>query len=348
MSTIYITEQDVSFQIQHQYLKVFHQQNQRISIPIRNLSQFIIFGNIRLPKEVIKLVTSHQIPVLYLTQTGEYLGRLENPSQLQAKYLTYQRRRARDIEFNRATAESIIWAKLHNQHTVLQNWTRHYANHTTQRALNYLMLLMDNLPVASGIDQLHEYSQEADNIYYCAVASLISFYNQCPPITAKRISGLINLGNQLLHQYIYTLLNTVGLDPNYPILHRDIHQELPLAWDFTAEFRAPIVDDLVLNFVRNSTNTNGNGNGNGKSHSQKLLQKFLQHWEGKLRTFVLHPYAGEVSYRQCLDLQVREYLASLLGDVEFYRPLALKFHPANSDFINTIKPPTIPLKLVKR
>lgn len=42
MSTIYITEQDVSFQIQHQYLKVFHQQNQRISIPIRNLSQFII------------------------------------------------------------------------------------------------------------------------------------------------------------------------------------------------------------------------------------------------------------------------------------------------------------------
>nr|WP_322657140.1 CRISPR-associated endonuclease Cas1 [Dendronalium sp. ChiSLP03b]MDZ8203468.1 CRISPR-associated endonuclease Cas1 [Dendronalium sp. ChiSLP03b] len=342
MSTIYITEHDVSFQIQHHYLKVFHQQNQRICIPIRNLSQFIIFGNINLPKEVIQIVHSHQIPVLYLTQTGEYLGRLENPSKLQAKYLTYQRRRARDTEFNRATAESIIWAKLHNQHTFLQSWTRHHANHTIQQALNYLTLLMDNLAVAPGVEELQEYSEEADNIYYYAVASLLSFYNGSPHTTAKRISGLINLGNQLLHQYIYTLLNTAGLDPNYAILHRD--GDLPLAWDFTAEFRAPIVDDLVLNFVRNLTNTNGNG----KSNSHNLLQKFLQHWEAKLRTFVLHPYAGEVSYRQCLDLQVREYLAYLLGDVEFYRPLALKFNPAHSDFTNTIKPQTVPLKLVKR
>ncbi|AFY43440.1 CRISPR-associated endonuclease Cas1 [Nostoc sp. PCC 7107] len=346
MSTIYITEQDVTFQIQHQYLKVFYQQTQRICIPIRNLSQFIIFGNINLPKEVIQIVRSHNIPVLYLTQTGEYLGRLENPSQRQAKYLTYQHRRAQDKEFNRATAESIIWAKLHNQHTFLQNWTRHYTNYIIQRALNYLTLLMDNLSVAPGIEELHEYSEEADNIYYCALTALLSFYNGSPYINSKRISGLIDLGNQLLHQYIYTLLNTVGLDPNYAILHRNNHNELPLAWDFTAEFRTLMVDDLVLNFIRNLANTNGNGN--GKSHSHKLLQKFLQHWEGKLRTFVLHPYAGEISYRQCLDLQVREYLASLLGDVEFYRPLALKFHPANSDFTNTIKPQTVPLKLVKR
>ncbi|AFY33123.1 CRISPR-associated endonuclease Cas1 [Calothrix sp. PCC 7507] len=346
MSTIYITEQDVSFQIQHHYLKVFHQQNQRISIPIRNISQFIIFGNISLPKEVIKIIHSHHIPILYLTQTGEYLGRLENPSQLPAKYLTYQRRRARDNEFNRATAESIIWAKLHNQHTFLQSWTRHYTDYTIQRALNYLTLLMDNLPLAPRIAELQEYSKEADNIYYCAVASLFSFHNGSSFTNAKRTSGLINLGNQLLHQYIYTLLNTAGLNPNYAILHRDGHHELPLAWDFTAEFHAPIVDDMVLNFVRNLTNTNGNGN--GKSHSHKLLQNFLQHWEARLRTFILHPYAGEISYRQCLDLQVREYLASLLGDVEFYRPLALKFRPTNSNFANTIKPQTVPLKLVKR
>ncbi|MDZ8054601.1 MAG: CRISPR-associated endonuclease Cas1 [Aulosira sp. ZfuVER01] len=342
MSTIYLTEKDVSFQIQHHYLKVFHQQQQRICIPIRNLSQFIIFGNINLPKEVIQIIRQHRIPTLYLTQTGEYLGRLENPSQLQAKYLTYQRRRARDTEFNRATAESIIWAKLHNQHTFLQNWTHHHANYTTQRALNYLTLLMDNLPVAPGIEELQEYSEEADNIYYCAVTSLLSFYNGSPLTTTKRISGLINLGNQLLHQYIYTLLNTAGLNPDYAILHHNNHYELPLAWDFTAEFSAPIVDDLVLNFVRNLSHSNGNG----KSHS--ILQKFLQHWEGKLRTFVLHPYAGEVSYRQCLDLQVREYLASLLGDIEFYRPLALKFRPANADFTNTNKAQTVPLKLVKR
>lgn len=52
--------------MKHHYLKVFHQQNQRICLPIRNLSQFIIFGNISLPKQVIQIAYSHQIPVLYL------------------------------------------------------------------------------------------------------------------------------------------------------------------------------------------------------------------------------------------------------------------------------------------
>jgi CRISP-associated protein Cas1 len=349
MSTIYITESDVSYQVQHQYFKVFHQEKQRICIPIRNISQFFIFGNIHLPKKVIQTIYCHQIPALYLTQQGEPLGRLENPSKLRPKYLTHQCRRARDTEFNRATAESIVWAKLHNQHTFLQSWTQYHANHTTQRALNYLKLMIDNLPSSGSIDELQECSEEADNIYYCAVASLLSFYNNgCPRATLKHITGLQNLGNTLLHQYIYTFLNTAGLHPDYAILHHSSCHELPLAWDFAAEFRAPIVDDLVLNFARNLTSlkSNGNGNGNGKK-TDTLLQQFLQCWEGKLRTFVLHPYAGEVSYRQCIDLQVREYIASLLGDVEYYRPLALKFHPNHSTSTNIVRPQKTALTLVK-
>lgn len=121
------------------------------------------------------------------------------------------------------------------------------------------------------------------------------------------------MGYQLLHKYIYTLLNTAELHPDYPILHRDKHHKLPLAWDLSAEFRAPIVDDLVFNFARNFPHSNGNGN-----QPQALIQSFLKHWEAKLRTFVLHPYAGEVSFRQYIDLQVREYLACLLGDVEYF------------------------------
>lgn len=332
MSTIYLTEQDVVVEVRHNYLKVFYQNQQRISLPIRNVSQFIIFGNIHLSKEVIITIHSHQIPVLYLTAQGEYLGRLENPSKSQPKYLTYQRRNARNAEFKRAIAETMIWANLHNQHVFLQGWTRYHANYATERALNYLTLLMDNLSLANSLYELYEYSEEADNAYHYAVASLLNFYNPHSHANAKQISRFLDLGYQLLHQYIYTLINTAELHPNYGILYSKSHYELPLAWDFAAEFRAPIVDDLVLNFSRNLANLNGNGN----KRSLSLLQSFLQHWEAKLGTFVLHPYAGEVSYRQCMDLQVREYLACLLGDIEFYRPLALKFHPNHPHIDETL------------
>lgn len=334
MSSIYLTEQNALVKYQHNYFKVLLNDKQCICIHARNVSQFAIFANIDLPREAIQGIRLHQIPVIYFTPEGEYLGRLENTSQLQAKYLSYQLRRVRNLDCNRATAESIIWAELHNKHTFLQNWSRYHASEATQRALNYMTLLMDNLAIAKSLNDLREYREEADNVYNYAIAALINFYNPCSRTTAKRVSKLLNLGNQLLHQYIYTCLITAGLHPNYAILHRGSDKELPLAWDFTAEFSAPIVDDLVLNFSRNMTSLNGNGNGNGKSKPRTLIQHFLQQWERKLRTFVLHPIAGEVTYRQCIDLQVREYLGSVLGDVEYYRPLALKFHPNHPNFTN--------------
>ena len=324
MPTIYITEDNASITKRNQRLQVFHQQQECVSIPIRQVSQIIIFGNLHLPGDIIKTLRLHHIPIAFFTPEGECLGRVENTSGQQYKYLPYQRQNSRNFEFNRATAESIIWAKLHNQHTFLQTWTRNYENHITQRALDYLMLLMDNLSIAANLEQLCEYSEEANRVYYRAITSLFAFYGGYAH--KKHINQLLQLGYQLLHQYIYTLLETTGLHPDYAILHRDVDYELPLAWDFTAEFSAPIIDDLVLNFARNLHHTNGNGNGNGKK-SRTILQRFLQHWEAKLRTFVLHPYAGEVSFRQCMDLQVKEYLSCLLGDVQYYRPLAFKSHP---------------------
>ncbi|RUT03859.1 hypothetical protein DSM106972_047730 [Dulcicalothrix desertica PCC 7102] len=304
------------------------------TIRIRNISQFIIFGAIKLPKDVMQIIRLNQIPVLYLTENLDFLGRVENPSSLQTKYLTHQRQRLHDFEFNHGTAESITWAKLHNQYTFLQSWTPHRVDYTIKQALDYLKLLMDNLPAALSIHELREYMEEADKIYYCAVASIISFYNPCTQTTLQQINQLLKLGNQLLHQYIYTHLISTGLHPDYGIIHSDAHHELPLAWDFSAEFRAPVVDDLVINFVRNLPNLNSNGNGNGKKCPLNLIQHFLKCWEGKLKTFVLHPCAGEVSYRQCIDIQVREYAASLLGDIEYYRPLALKLHPQNNAVTN--------------
>jgi CRISPR-associated protein Cas1 len=310
---------------------MFNQEKQCFRSRISNISQLIIFGNIHLPQEVIELVISHQIPVLYLSSNGEFLGRLENTSQQQAKYLTYQRRRTRDNEFNRVTAESILRVKLHNQHGLLQKWNQYHTNYTTKRALNYLTLLMDNLPISTSMAELRECSQEADNIYHCAITSLFSFYcSRYPHPTAKQISKLLNLGNQLLHQYIYTTLNTIGLDPNYAILHQSDRHELPLILDFAAEFRPAIVDDLVLNFALNlpHPHLNSDRHGNGKKR-QTILDRFLQQWEGQLGILVFHSHAGEVSYRQCINLQIREYLAYLLGDIESYHPVGLKFHSAN-------------------
>lgn len=52
------------------------------------------------------------------------------------------------------------------------------------------------------------------------------------------------------------------------------------------------------------------------------LKKFLKHWEEKLQSEVTHPHTGQkVVYRRALELQVREYISCLKGEVEVYRPM---------------------------
>lgn len=277
---------------------------------------------------------------------------MAKPSQGEPKYIIYQRQRWSNYQLNRDTAESIIWAKLHNQQIFLQGWTWYHTDNIIQRSLNYLKLLMDNLAMAApapwsiarSLIELREYSQEADRMYDRAITSLLKSHNPCPHMTTTRIRGLFNLADQLLQQYIYQLLNTAELDPSYGILSSTNSDEFSLARDLAAEFRPAITDDVVLNFLRNVSITNGQG----KKHGQWLLQNFLQHWETKLKTFILHPDAGEVTYRQCLDLQVRAYLSCLLGDTEYYRPLAFKHHPVRSHSVHPLKAQHRILALVKR
>jgi len=74
---------------------------------------------------------------------------LAKPSQGEPKYIIYQRQRWSNYQLNRDTAESIIWAKLHNQQIFLQGWTWYHTDNIIQRSLNYLKLLMDNLAMAA-------------------------------------------------------------------------------------------------------------------------------------------------------------------------------------------------------
>jgi CRISPR-associated protein Cas1 len=54
------------------------------------------------------------------------------------------------------------------------------------------------------------------------------------------------------------------------------------------------------------------------------LEVFIQQWDAKLSATVHHLYAGEATYHQCLEIQAQEYIACLLEEETFYRPLLLQ------------------------
>ncbi len=137
---------------------------------------------------------------------------------------------------------------------------------------------------------------------------------------------MLSLGYTLLSQNVYSFVQTLGLHTHFGNLHvpRDNHPAL--VSDLVEEWRAQLVDSLITYLVNSQifsvddfTPPDERG---GVYFQPHALKKFLKHWEEKLQSELTHPHTGQkVAYRRAIELQVREYVSRLMGEVSVYRPM---------------------------
>ncbi|MBD2772625.1 CRISPR-associated endonuclease Cas1 [Iningainema tapete] len=361
MTTIYVTEPDSHLQIKNHQLLVFHQHKLDYQLPVNQVKQIILFGSSHIEREVSSLAIFRRIPILMLDKNGEYMGCYYHLSKRQPK----QFKRHFDDEFTFATAQSMIRAKLHNSCIVLQQLTSKYAAVVAksvfsmislQTALDVMKLLIDDLSMATSVAELREYEIMAATLYYPALGSFLpkefDFQQRRQQSPTDSINTLMNLGYTLLGQTIYNTMLQFGLHTDFSHLDHFCTHNSPMVCDFMAEFRSPLVDELVANLVISQTLTPNDftlpDTISGGYLYPKVLKIFLKHWEEKLDTQIIHPYAGKVSYRRALELQVQEYIACLHSDVKFYRPMLLPLNTPSLVVHTTDKQKTEQLMLVKR
>jgi CRISP-associated protein Cas1 len=328
MTAVYITEPGSILSVKNHHFQVMHKEKLCESIPVKQVTQIILFGLCQLSRLAVNLASSRQIPIYFISHQGQELGNCEPESKRPAKYRFRQLKRRSDPEFVRAFAESIIWAKMHNQSVLLQQLRVSNSAFEPEVYRAFFNLLMDDLPMAYSLDELRGYDITADTFYYPALGSLLpwnlGFRWRDLQQPTDPINRMLNLGNTLLHQQTSAFVQVLGLDADISHLHVPSHHQKPLVCDLMAEFRPMLVDELAVNLAKSRIITARDiipKNGSGALLSPRALKTFIQHWENKLQTFVSHPQAGMVSYRHCLELQVREYIACVLGDIQHYRPL---------------------------
>jgi CRISPR-associated protein Cas1 len=138
----------------------------------------------------------------------------------------------------------------------------------------------------------------------------------------------LSLGYTLLFYNLYALIVARGLHPYVGHLHliRDRHPAL--ASDLIEEFRAPIVDSLVLYLVNGKILTPADFSRlpDGPCLLKDGARKtFLRFFEQKMGTQITHPHTGAVvDYRRCLDLQVCQMAQWIRGEVSAYQPMRIR------------------------
>ncbi len=333
MTTLYITDQGAYLKVQHQQFLVYHQQELRRQVPVNRVSHIVLFGCCNLSHAAVSLALRRRIPVVYLSQKGRYFGRLETEGQAQVEYLTRQVQCALDPDFTRRQAKTIVLGKLHNCRILLMRLNRRTRLEKVAKAIDDLALVMLDVPDAESVDVLLGYEGHGTHLYFQALGMLFKepfvFEKRTKRPPTDPVNSLLSLGYTLLSQNMYSLVQAVGLHTHFGNLHVPRKNHPALVSDLIEEFRAQLVDSLIAYLVNSKifvpedfTPPDERG---GVYLYPDALKKFLKHWEDKLQSRMTHPHTGyKVNFRRCLELQVWEYIACLMGEQEVYRPMLWK------------------------
>ncbi len=114
----------------------------------------------------------------------------------------------------------------------------------------------------------------------------------------------------------------MGFDEYVGFLHSSQYGKPALALDIVEMFRAPVVDSVVLTILNNRMLEQNDfeetlGAWRLMDRGRKL---FLQKFEERLNTEITHPVLkSKVTYRRCLELQMRLLSRWLLGELNRFR-----------------------------
>ena len=228
-----------------------------------------------------------------------------------------QFQRGEDEAFRLETARAIVTGKLMNSKALLRRLNWKQKQEVVAGAIEGLQRDIGAAAVAGDVNTLRGYEGAAAVRYFRAFGLLITNpgftftgRNRRPPLDP--VNSLLSFGYTLLHNHVLSLILAEGLNPYFGNLHGSERKQMFLAFDLVEEFRAPIVDALVMRLVnRKSLRPTDFSwpNEQGGVYLQGTARRlFLKRFEDRLSQPMSHPdVAGRVSYRRILQLQVQRY-----------------------------------------
>ncbi|NEP20315.1 MAG: CRISPR-associated endonuclease Cas1, partial [Leptolyngbya sp. SIO4C1] len=267
------------------------------------------------------------IPVIFLSQLGEYKGHLWSAESPDLVVETAQFKRQAEVPFQLAMARAVVRGKLVNSKQLLLRLRREDAAPEVIGAiarLSDIIKALDTLADSLTLEQIRGYEGFGAAQYFAALNQLIRNPGFSLPKRAFHpppdpMNSLLSFGYTLLFNNVFSLLITEGLNPYLGNLHGAERPKAYLAFDLMEEFRSPIVDTLVMKLVNQKairpTDFTWPTDKGGVYLTGSARRLFLKRFEERMGETASHPdVKSPVSYRRIIQLQVQRYVKSLLGD----------------------------------
>ena len=258
LRTLYLVEQGAVVSREGEDLHV-HVDGERVAeVGLPQLELICVLGNIGFTTPALQACMTHQIPIVFMARTGKLYGMAQSGDSSHAPLLRAQVLASSFDDKRLEYARRFVRAKLLNSRILIKRLRRSRGGDAALSAVldaaalalrdaSWRTKTTETLASLSGIEGA------AAARYFDALRHLIPAAWGFGPRHAfpapDPVNALLSFGYSLLRANLVALINAQGLSPQIGFLHADGAGHAALASDLMEEFRALVVDALVLDLI---------------------------------------------------------------------------------------------------
>lgn len=300
MTTLYLTEPGTIVRYRNETLLIIKNKKSK-TCRLGELNLIVVLPGVQLTDVVIAQLLDRGLETIFLTQNGQFRGRLQgqfstNPTIRMAQY------RVVETTFGMALAQKLVMGKVRNQRVLLQRRNRASQRQIAELAeaidlINTYSIHLTNTTTPLNRSELMGVEGICARTYYQALRYWFpaqwkfSGRNRRPPLDP--INALMSWGYGVLLARVFSACLQAGLDPYLGFFHATEPYRLNLVLDLMEEFRPVVVDQTVISMIQSDVlapeDFHSSPDGVGVWVGDVAKKLFLAELEKQFRNTVLYP-----------------------------------------------------------
>lgn len=333
LSYVFVDDDGAYIGCEGNYITVKNRDGMIRKVPIETVEAIYLFSSVQVTSQCIVQCLKRGINLSYYSKGGVYFGRLQSTNHIN---VLRQRKQAKlaDTEFAVSIAKRVIKGKIHNQVVVLRRYSRSKEIKVEEELLS-MKQAFNKIDTSENISVIMGYEGMAAKSYFAGLSKLVyekfKFSGRSKQPPKDEFNSMLSLGYTILMNEIYSKIENKGLNPYFGFIHSDRERHPTLVSDMIEEWRAVIVDSMVMSMINGHEifvdDFHCDIDEPGFFLYKNGMKKFLVKLEGKLCTEMKYldyvDYA--VNFRRAIDLQITQLAKAIEEeDSRIYSPIYLR------------------------
>lgn len=330
MTSLYITESGAYIRKTGGVISIGRNNEVLMEVPLERVEDILLVNTVQVSSALITELLTRNIPLSWISGTGKFYGTLMSTESVDIMKHSKQFYLLEEKELYLRLSRKIIKAKTHNQLTVLRRYLRSKPVAKLESSIKNIIAISKHIDITDSYQELMGYEGYISRLYFEAIGAILpdpfSFTRRTKQPPKDPVNSMLSLGYTMLFNEMLSNIVATGLHPYVGCLHRIAKGHPALVSDLIEEWRAPIVDSMVLALVRKNMITYDmfEITDEGCFLNPEARRIFLQSYNKKIQSN--NQYLDDkYTYRESLKRQCKKYASAIMQeDDSVYIPLELR------------------------